>query len=166
MTGTFMPIITEIDDFGNVNVRTTASETAKPHRRVIAPGAVIGGSWVPTDVSAEPQEVKDAVAEAWTPAVVSSYRSMALQSYAEAVPAPVTSIHKAYFRAALAAFDKLGDVDAAVTAAGPVKAELWAGATTIDITDPDVVAIAGALEIDVAAVLTKAREIQAGDRAA
>lgn len=166
MPDTFSPVTVDADEAGNLSVRTQASPETRPHRTTIAPGSVVSGVWVATDVSAQPQQVKDAAASVWTPSVVAACRSRAEQSYAEATAeVPVTSIHKAYFRAALAAFDKLSEVDAAVTAAGPVKAELWAGATTIDITDPDVVVIAAALDIDLAAVLTRAREIQAGDRA-
>lgn len=72
------------------------------------------------------------------------------------------SIHKAYLRAALASIDRLVEVDAAVQAAGSVKWELWANATTISQDDPDVAAIAAALDIDLDVVFAAARGIRGG----
>lgn len=74
---------------------------------------------------------------------------------------PERSIHKAYLRAALASIERLAEVDAAVQAAGAVKWELWANATTISQDDPDVNAIADALGIDLDAVFVAARAIRA-----
>lgn len=83
-----------------------------------------------------------------------------------AITDPGASVHKAYFRAALAAMEKLAAVDTFMATQSTLKQELWAGATTIDITDKDIVAIAAALEIDLAAVLARAQQIRAGDRGA
>lgn len=79
----------------------------------------------------------------------------------ELTAAPDRSIHKAYLRAALAGIERLSEVDAAVQAAGAVKWELWANATTISQDDPDVNAIAAALGIDLDAVFAAARAIRA-----
>lgn len=78
--------------------------------------------------------------------------------------ASTAGIHKAYFRAALAAMEKLAAVDAFMATQSALKQELWAGATTIDITDKDIIAVASALDIDLAATLARAIEIRAGDR--
>lgn len=80
--------------------------------------------------------------------------------------ASTAGIHKAYFRAALAAMEKLEAVDAFMATQSALKQELWAGATTIDITDADIIAVASALDIDLAATLARAKEIRAGDRGA
>jgi len=74
------------------------------------------------------------------------------------------SIHKAYFRAALASMGRLVEVDNFMAGQPLLKQELWAGATEIDITDPDIVAVADALNIDLAATLARANEIKAGRR--
>lgn len=78
----------------------------------------------------------------------------------ELTAVPDRVIHKAYLRAALASIDKLAEVDAAVTAAGVVQWELWANATTISQDDPEVNAIAEALDIDLAAVFEIAHGIR------
>ncbi|MGJ8570418.1 MAG: hypothetical protein ACSHXI_06945 [Hoeflea sp.] len=79
---------------------------------------------------------------------------------------PATSIHKAYFRAALASMGRLAEVDDFMTTQSPLKQELWGGATTIDITDPDIVAVADSLAVDLPATLARANEIKAGNRGA
>lgn len=79
-------------------------------------------------------------------------------------PPPVTAraIHKAYLRAALAETPgRLAAVDAAAEGAGSVTWELWANATEISEADPDVVAIAAALAIDLAALFNRAFAIRA-----
>lgn len=70
------------------------------------------------------------------------------------------AIHKAWLRAALADIGRIAELDAAVQSAGPVPWELWSNATTISQDDPDVTAIAAALNIDLAAVFTAARAIR------
>lgn len=77
------------------------------------------------------------------------------------IPVP-SEIHIAWLRAALAEADVLGAVNAAVTSAGPVKQVLWRDATTIRRNDPDVVAIAGALSLDLDALFIRADEIRSG----
>ena len=75
------------------------------------------------------------------------------------VPVP-TEIHIAWLRAALAEEGVLDDVNAAVASAGAVKQALWEYATTIRRADPDVVAIAGALSLDLDALFIRADEIR------
>lgn len=75
------------------------------------------------------------------------------------VPVP-SEIHIAWLRAALAEAGTLSAVNAAVASAGPVKQALWEYATTIRRNDPDVVAIAGALSIDLDALFIRADEIR------
>lgn len=75
-------------------------------------------------------------------------------------PSPPDETHAAWLRAALAEAGKLDAVDAAVEAAGPVKLALWQYATTIRRDDPDVMAIAGALKIDLAALFLRADAIR------
>ncbi|MBC7280048.1 hypothetical protein [Hoeflea sp.] len=65
-----------------LNIREQASETAPPHRRVLAPGLIVGGIWKPTDLAAEAQAVRDAAVSAWTPSVVAAYRAQAEQHHA------------------------------------------------------------------------------------
>lgn len=84
-----------------------------------------------------------------------------LEAQVPATSLPETSVHKAWLRAALASAGHLPAVDAAVQQAGAVKWELWANATAIDRNDPDVVAIAAALGIDLDAVFIEARAIRA-----
>jgi hypothetical protein len=74
---------------------------------------------------------------------------------------PALSIHKAWFRAALAGMERIAEVDAAVRASGEVAWELWANATTISRDDADVVAIAAEPSIDLDAVFAAARAFQA-----
>lgn len=77
------------------------------------------------------------------------------------IPVP-SEIHIAWLRAALAEAGALESVNAAVGAAGPVKQVLWQDATTIRRNDPDVVAIAGALSLDLDALFIRADEIRSG----
>jgi hypothetical protein len=74
------------------------------------------------------------------------------------------NIHIAYFEAALAEMGYLNAVNAAIAQQSAVKQRLWARATTISTSDPDVVAIADALDIDLSQVAAKAAAIQAGER--
>lgn len=75
------------------------------------------------------------------------------------IPVP-SEIHIAWLRAALAEAEVLDDVNAAAAAAGAVKLALWEYATTIRRADPDVVAIAGALSLDLDALFIRADEIR------
>jgi hypothetical protein len=74
-------------------------------------------------------------------------------------PPPVDEVHIAYVKQALDEAGKLDAVDAAADAAG--KGALWRFATSITGTEPDVMAIAQALGIDLDAILTAARTIRA-----
>lgn len=71
-------------------------------------------------------------------------------------------IHIAWFKAALADLGKLDAVEAAVATLPAAKRIMWEYATSIIETDADVIAIAGALRIDLAAVFDRAEEIRAG----
>lgn len=73
---------------------------------------------------------------------------------------PVSSIHVAWLRAALAEAGKLAAVDAAVSSQGDVKKALWDFATSISKADADVVAIAAALKLDLDALFNRAEEIR------
>jgi hypothetical protein len=75
-------------------------------------------------------------------------------------PTPPADIHIAWLRAALAEAGRLDAVNAAVASQGQVKQALWDYATTISRTDPDVMAIASALSIDLAALFMRADEIR------
>lgn len=75
------------------------------------------------------------------------------------VPVP-SEVHIAWLRAALAEAGTLSAVNAAVASAGAVKQALWEYATTIRRNDPDVMAIAGALSIDLDALFIRADEIR------
>lgn len=57
------------DEFGNFSIREGE------HRRVLSPGRIVNGAWVDTDLSAEPQAVRDATAEAWTPAIKAAFEA-------------------------------------------------------------------------------------------
>lgn len=75
--------------------------------------------------------------------------------------APPRSVHIAWLEAALAEIDKLASVEAAVGTASPAAQALWRRATTITETDPEVVAIASVLDIDLPALFDRANAIRA-----
>jgi hypothetical protein len=79
-----------------------------------------------------------------------------------APPAPTREIHIAWFKAALADMGHLDAVEAAVATLPAAKRIMWEYATSIIETDADVIAIASALKIDLAAVFDKAETIRAG----
>lgn len=78
-------------------------------------------------------------------------------------PKPVV-VHAAWFRAALAEIGAVENVNRAVAAQGPVAATLWEYATTIRSDDPDVIAVAAAVGVDLSALFARALEIR-GQRA-
>lgn len=88
-----------------------------------------------------------------------SYSNGAFTPGEPSVPVPA-DIHVAWLRAALAEAGTLSAVNAAVASAGAVKQALWEYATTIRRNDPDVMAIAGALSIDLDALFIRADEIR------
>jgi hypothetical protein len=69
-------------------------------------------------------------------------------------------IHVAWFKAALADMGKLNAVDAAVATLPAAKQVMWEYATSINEADADVIAIAGALKINLAAVFDRAEAIR------
>ncbi len=75
--------------------------------------------------------------------------------------APPRSVHIAWLEAALVEIDKLASVEAAVGTATPVAQALWRRATTITETDPEVVAIARVLEIDLGKLFDRAISLSA-----
>lgn len=79
-----------------------------------------------------------------------------------APPAPVRTVHVAWFKAALAQMGKLATVDAAVAGLSADKRALWQFASNINDADADVKGIASALQIDLAAVFDLAEQIRAG----
>ena len=74
--------------------------------------------------------------------------------------APPRSVHIAWLEAALAEVDKLASVEAAVGTATPAAQALWRRATTISESDPEVIAIASVLEIDLPALFDRANAIR------
>lgn len=72
---------------------------------------------------------------------------------------PIETIRTAWLKAALAQIGKLADVNAAVT--DPVFKALWDSATEIRRNDPDVIAVAAALAIDLDDLWARARAIRA-----
>jgi hypothetical protein len=76
------------------------------------------------------------------------------------VPVRPRAVHAAWIKAALADIGKLSAVNAAVAAAGPVKAALWDSVTTVREDHSDIVAIAAALRIDLPALFTRAEQIR------
>jgi hypothetical protein len=79
-----------------------------------------------------------------------------------AIPVPPREIHIAWLKAALADLGKLDAVEAAVATLPAAKRIMWEYATSIIETDADVIAIAGALRIDLAAVFDRAEAIRSG----
>ena len=77
-------------------------------------------------------------------------------------PAKPREIHIAWFKAALADLGFLDAVETAVATLPTAKRIMWEYATSIIEIDADVIAIAGALRIDLAAVFNRAEEIRAG----
>lgn len=85
-------------------------------------------------------------------------------AYVVSTPPPVVpprSVHIAWLEAALVEIDKLASVEAAVGTASEAAQALWRRATTITETDPEVVAIANVLKIDLPALFDRANEIRA-----
>lgn len=74
------------------------------------------------------------------------------------VVAPVEVIRTAYLKAALAQMNKLDVVEAAIQ--DPVLKALWDHATEMRRDDPDMIALAAALSIDIEAVWIAARAIR------
>lgn len=72
---------------------------------------------------------------------------------------PPESLHIAWVRAALAEAGRLDEVDAAVASQGAVKKALWDFCTWVSRTDPDVLAVAAALDIDLIALYRRAAEL-------
>lgn len=58
------------DEFGNFSIREGE------HRRTLSPGRIVNGAWVDTDLSAEPQAVREAAAGAWTPAIRAAFEAV------------------------------------------------------------------------------------------
>jgi hypothetical protein len=77
-----------------------------------------------------------------------------------AIPVAPREIHVAWFKAALADMGKLNAVDAAVATLPAAKQVMWEYATSINEADADVIAIASALKINLAAVFDKAETIR------
>ena len=77
-------------------------------------------------------------------------------------PAKPREIHTAWFEAALADMGHLDAVNAVVETLPIAKRILWKRSTSIIETDADVIAIAGALMIDLAAVFDRAEAIRSG----
>lgn len=75
-------------------------------------------------------------------------------------PAMPREMHVAWFKAALADMGKLNAVDAAVATLPATKQVMWEYATSINETDADVIAIADALQINLAAVFDRAEAIR------
>jgi len=72
---------------------------------------------------------------------------------------PITAVHIAWLEQALLEIGKLDAVNAAV-AADPVKASLWRRVVTVNRNDPDVIAVAAALDIDLDALFARADAIR------
>jgi hypothetical protein len=79
-----------------------------------------------------------------------------------APPAPPREIHIAWFKATLADLGFLDAVETAVATLPAAKRIIWEYATSIIEIDADVVAIAAALRIDLAAVFDRAEAIRSG----
>ena len=59
-----------------ITIKVRAQEGAPPHTQTISPGYFTGPStFADTDISAKPQEVKDACAAAWTADVVTAFKA-------------------------------------------------------------------------------------------
>lgn len=78
--------------------------------------------------------------------------------------APVETIRVAWVKAALAEIDKLNAVNAAIS--DPLLLALWTSATEIRRDDPDMIAIAAALNIDLDDLWVRARAIRAAHNSA
>ena len=82
------------------------------NRYVLVPGKFTdAATFVDTDISAEPQEVKDAVAEAWTADVVTAFK--AAFPWVEPPPPPYLDLNRSAF---LFMMNKIGVTEAAVEA--------------------------------------------------
>lgn len=82
-----MEIILSTDPLGHVGVLTINDEGAY-HRRMIMPGNIVEGQWLPTDISAETQDIQDYCAGAWTPEFLVEYQAGAMQRYLDNLPPP------------------------------------------------------------------------------
>jgi hypothetical protein len=68
--------------------------------------------------------------------------------YSPPAPPPVNMVKRGWLRAALIRTGKLAAVEAAVATLGAEQQDLWQSATEFRIDDPDIVAIAAALSIN------------------
>lgn len=59
---------------GSLNVRYENADGIV-HRSVVIPGGFIDGTWTATDLSGQPQEVKDMAAKTWTPDVIAAWQA-------------------------------------------------------------------------------------------
>jgi deoxyxylulose-5-phosphate synthase len=83
-----------------------------------------------------------------------------IADYTAPTPPPINVVKAGWLRAALARQGKLAAVNAAVAQSTEEKQELWEYATEYRIDDPDVVAIAAALGIDLRTLFDLAETIR------
>lgn len=82
------------------------------------------------------------------------------EPYVKPVDPPINVVKAGWLRAALARQDKLASVNAAVSQTTQEKQELWEYATEYRIDDPDIIAIAAILSIDLRELFDLADQIR------
>ena len=82
-----METILSTDPVGHVSV-LDINEDGVYHRRVIMPGNIRNGDWLPIDLSEETQEIQDYCTKVWTPEFITGYSADALQRYLDNLPPP------------------------------------------------------------------------------
>lgn len=130
------------DDFGNISVKFV-NDDGLPHRRVLAPGSVVDGVWIATDLSAEPEEVRLSAAIAWTADVIAAARARAEAAYVPFAPPVLTRLYKTtlWRRCTDAEFQAIR----AVLALQDERAQaIWNDANYIDSRDETYSQISGA----------------------
>lgn len=79
------------NEFGCFSVREQDGDNP-PHRRVIEPGRIEAGEYIPTDVSGEDTIIQSAAAAAWTGPVVAAWRALLEQKAAKAAESEAAAL--------------------------------------------------------------------------
>jgi len=82
-----METVLSTDPMGHIGV-LTISEDGVYHRRVIMPGNIRNGGWLPIDLSEETQEIQDYCNSVWTQDFLVQYQAGAMQRYLDNLPPP------------------------------------------------------------------------------
>lgn len=137
-------------EFGAIGVKTVTDGVV--HRRVLMPGSFVGGEFVPSNLSGEPEDIQALATETWTPEIVAAWRGLLL-SQKEADEVPVR-----YLVPKRVIVDRLHDAGlldaayAALNAADLYTRERWNTRTDIFADDPTALAVLATIGGDPAVI--------------